>query len=476
MLSFPPHIAVIGAGVSGISAAAHLKSEGLRVTVFERASVSGGVWVFDSRVPFEPAYPSEKPSVAEFAFHDDKESRDPAILHSAPGPCYEGLKNNVPTELLELSLNKWEPNTPTFTTHETLRKYLQDTAVRTGVEEEILYNTRVESLSKDNELGRWNIKTTTWHSATNNKTAKSWTFDAVVVATGHYHAPNVPSIPGLAAWKDAFPSRIQHSKRYRNPKGFEDTNVLLIGGSTSATDIAKELGPIAKRIWQSTRNGPFDHPAFELPKNASRVAEIASFGPLQCNNASSTAIPGTVTLVDGSVLENVDRVIVCTGYQFSLPFLSAEYHRDDVAAKDADDKVLITDGTMLHNLHRDIFYIPDPSLIFVGVPFRIATFSLFEFQAIAVAAFLSGQATLPSQAEMRAEYDRRLKEKGLGKTFHSLMGKDVEYVADLMEWVNRGREPSQIKSRGYSKEWVDLQTDFIQKFLKHRTAHETVKP
>lgn len=38
------HIAVVGAGVSGVAAAAHLKAAGLEVTVFERSSVAGGVW------------------------------------------------------------------------------------------------------------------------------------------------------------------------------------------------------------------------------------------------------------------------------------------------------------------------------------------------------------------------------------------------------------------------------------------------
>lgn len=37
-------IAVIGAGISGVSAAAHIKKEGFQVTVFERAPVAGGVW------------------------------------------------------------------------------------------------------------------------------------------------------------------------------------------------------------------------------------------------------------------------------------------------------------------------------------------------------------------------------------------------------------------------------------------------
>jgi cation diffusion facilitator CzcD-associated flavoprotein CzcO len=40
-------VAVIGAGVSGVTTAAHLKAEGLDVTVFERAPVAGGVWLVD---------------------------------------------------------------------------------------------------------------------------------------------------------------------------------------------------------------------------------------------------------------------------------------------------------------------------------------------------------------------------------------------------------------------------------------------
>lgn len=37
-------VAIIGAGVSGVSSAIHLKNAGLEVTVFERGDVAGGVW------------------------------------------------------------------------------------------------------------------------------------------------------------------------------------------------------------------------------------------------------------------------------------------------------------------------------------------------------------------------------------------------------------------------------------------------
>jgi len=37
-------VAVIGAGVSGVTAAAHLNAADVQVTLFERTNTSGGVW------------------------------------------------------------------------------------------------------------------------------------------------------------------------------------------------------------------------------------------------------------------------------------------------------------------------------------------------------------------------------------------------------------------------------------------------
>ena len=37
-------VAVVGAGISGVVAGAHLKAAGIDTTVFERSSQAGGVW------------------------------------------------------------------------------------------------------------------------------------------------------------------------------------------------------------------------------------------------------------------------------------------------------------------------------------------------------------------------------------------------------------------------------------------------
>lgn len=136
-----------------------------------------------------------------------------------------------------------------------------------------------------------------------------------------------------------------------------------------------------------------------LPDNAYRIEEVISYDiptseqcvPLEAGEA----IPATVTLKSGSKICDIHHVILCTGYHLTLPFLP-QLHSDDTPVNKASDTVLATDGSQFHNLHKDIFYIPDPTLIFIGVPFFTATFTLFEFQAMAAAKVLSGKAILPS--------------------------------------------------------------------------------
>lgn len=84
------------------------------------------------------------------------------------------MRNNVPTELMKLSLNEWKPNTPRFTTHNVLRGYLQDTAEKTGINADVHYHTRVEKVSKEEGQERWSIRTTTWNPETKDRTTKDW--------------------------------------------------------------------------------------------------------------------------------------------------------------------------------------------------------------------------------------------------------------------------------------------------------------
>lgn len=248
--------------------------------------------------------------------------------------------------------------------------------------------------------------------------------------------------------------------------------MLLVGAGTSSTDIARELGPLAKKIYQSHRNGKFDHPASMLPKNAIRVSEVASFDLNEQDESSSSvssnieSVGSTVTLRSGEKLCDIHYVLLCSGYQMALPFLRG-LHEDHTPPTEANERVLVTDGTQLHNLHKDIFYIRDPTLMFVGVPYFTATFTLFEFQAMVVAQVLSGRADLPDEKTMREEYVKRVATKGFGKSFHSLRGVEVEYVNELLSWVNEQGEARGAKRiEGHTELWHEARGEFMERMKK----------
>ena len=61
-------------------------------------------------------------------------------------------------------------------------------------------------------------------------------FDAVVVATGRFNAPNIPPIIGLSEWANQYPEQISHSREYRIPEPYTNKIVLIVGAAVSAIE------------------------------------------------------------------------------------------------------------------------------------------------------------------------------------------------------------------------------------------------
>ncbi|KAK0716456.1 hypothetical protein B0T21DRAFT_339251 [Apiosordaria backusii] len=492
----PPQqmVAVIGAGISGVCTAAHLLKEGVSVTVFERSSIAGGIWHYDDRVPVDPPYPSNTPSRGDYEISKrgdfsyvtpppERSDRtqtscsirveatenlfDVEVLFSPPGPCYAGLRTNVPTYLMASSLSAWPEGTESVVSQRDVEEYVQNLAEVHGVNAHTLFHTRVDEVKKTPDGSKWELRSVTLEKGEFGVRfiERLSLFDRVVVASGHYNMPRIPGIEGLSAWKTRFPHRIIHSKQYRNPERYRNQNLVVLGAGVSALDICRELDGVANTIYQSVRGGQYDLPASLLPPSSKRVPEVARFvlGDDQRVKhflEDGQPIPGRVILKDGQVLDNIHHVVIATGYITSYPFLS-HLHSDTATVTDSGGYLVVTsDGNMAHNLHKDIFYIPDPTLAFVGVPYHVATFSLFDFQAQVVARVFAGRAKLPSQKSMREEYERKVQEKGLGRGFHSLHaeGKEVEYVRELVEWVNEeyvdGDGKTNGRMKGHSEEWL----------------------
>jgi hypothetical protein len=94
-------------------------------------------------------------------------------------------------------------------------------------------------------------------------------------------------------------------------------------------------------------------------------------------------------------------IIETRRYRYSYPFLANLHQDPGSSAAVGDEELLITSGEHVRNLYRDVFYVPDPTLSFLGLSVNTSAFSFFEYQGIAVARVFSGQAWLPDLAGRR---------------------------------------------------------------------------
>ena len=447
-------VGVVGAGLSGIVTTAHLLREGINVTVFERADSPGGAWRFSLETDRDPPFPNVRPPTPDWDELEELRAsglslKDAALIFDPPGPVYANMKSRGSEETMHTSLEGWPEGRQAPFDHTEVVDYLQNIARIHHVQERILFRTRVESVLKSPDSNQWQVQTSRL-AATSPGYAlskESWNFDAIVVASGRYGAPRVPDIPGLSEWKRQFPGRVTHSKHYRFPEPYRGRNVLVVGGFISALEITNELVKNGAQVYQSARDTRVDFRDQTDHENAEKVAMVAKF-TLHGDNAAQPAsgstnlddnspIPGEAILEDGRCLDAIHDVIISTGYLTTFPFLGPSLEQPNTALQDADETVAITaDSRTVHNLHEDIFYIPDPSLAFIGVTQFTSTFALYDFQAQVLAAVFAGKVRLPPKDRMQAE--QRLRKRRLipGTLLNSIFLLNDFVIDRLMRWAN----------------------------------------
>ncbi|KAK4686806.1 hypothetical protein P7C73_g3316, partial [Tremellales sp. Uapishka_1] len=483
-------VAVIGGGPSGIPALRHLVDAGFDVRLFERQSAPGGTWTWSPESPLPTTFPTPPPSTGDFvprrppAGEDiigisstqpivsvkQDEGRKERREFAPPNPVYWNLTNNVPTPAMAFKDFPWPENSDWYRSHEDIALYIRRYADHFNLNQYASYDTRVENVTKlKQEDAKWRLTLRKLESLGGDEIRETfWTedFDAVVVASGHYGAPFIPALEGQNEWAQQWPESIIHSRAYRRPETYRDQTVLLVGTGTSGVDIGRDLDRHVKKIYQVTRDtvvGPEDYLQFRekqkalLPENGEIVPEIKRFLPPPPGVVISQ---GRIELTDGRVLSGIDAVIFSTGYQYSFPFLS-EFHRDLGTAQTSEHQspssVLITNGAGIHNVYRDVFYIPDPTLTFLGLSINTPTFSFFEFQSIAITRVFQRHARLPGLEERKREYIDRLTERGGIKWVHLLGARHPEYVRETVEWLNDeakhfGAQPV----KGYNQTQLEL--------------------
>ena len=321
-----------------------------------------------------------------------------------------------------------------FAPHHIPRQYIESYFSQHKTDPYLTFNTTLELLTKlpassRSELDTWSL-TLRQHDPTLQ--LDKWyteTFDAVILATGHYSVPYIPSVPGLSAYISIFPSHIQHSKSYRSPLPYTDKRVLVIGNSASGHDLSQELTATASLPVYQSRRSPSRWDGDSPPKGIEWKPVVTEFLP-----------SGRIVFADGTHLDDVDHVIYCTGYQASFPFWDSVSNGGGLW----DYK----SGRLLGN-YQHTFFRSFPTLGVVGMP-RVLTFRSFEYQAVALARYWAGRNAVPlpsAKEQERWEVSRAEERRKERKKFHDIAWDDGE-TEEWLGWLFRFAGLGTLKGEG----------------------------
>ncbi|TKY90463.1 hypothetical protein EX895_000461 [Sporisorium graminicola] len=349
----PRRVAVIGAGPAGLSAVdqlASLSPSAFSVTLFDRRTTFGGVWCYDAD-PGECVIRYDASGRPHALWEGGLKDGDDQGKFRPPGAMYDGLRTNLTCDIMTYRSQPYGRDTALFPDRATVENYIQTFAekvlqraegidVRLGTAVQDVRRTESDHAAAKKTIGAgslWSVTSVT----VNGGDTKVETFDHVVLASGRCNTPTIPRIDGLRSFK----GHILHSAWYRSPIPFENKTVLVVGNSSSGSDIARELsgyvlrtlpegqaatdafierccegreGRVLHSYEHFEKPPPLDFDPREegSPAWAKRITVVPRIDEVRDD--------GSVVFEGGEKREDVDVLIFGTGYAYDFPYLDQQ--------------------------------------------------------------------------------------------------------------------------------------------------------
>jgi cation diffusion facilitator CzcD-associated flavoprotein CzcO len=333
---------------------------------------------------------------------------------------------------------------------------------------------RVESVAveRDAQTGRLRPSAAAAAAGPSSSSPRCETFDALVVANGHYALPNLPAVAVSRAARRLFPGAQLHSHNYRSPGPYRGRRVVVVGASNSGGDLADEIAAagaelvvLSARGWSKSGGGAAAaSPAANLPHDRPNVRRRGMLCDLRADGACAFDDDAD------DLVPNVDAIIYATGYRYAFDFLDeafphgaseeGEGEGEEEGARTsggaADPAAAAPPPPLLRwrdepgrvaPLYLHMFPARGrlaPRLSFLGLPWKVVPFPLMQAQARLVARLLSGRAPapLPSEPEMlaavAAEGAARRARGAPERHAHVLGGEQWAYNAELLRLCGDG--------------------------------------
>jgi cyclohexanone monooxygenase len=202
----PIRVAILGAGLGGLALAHRLTLSGFEdFTIFERDDGVGGTWRANT---------------------------------------YPGAACDVPSHLYSLSFAP-NPNwSRTYATQPEILAYIEATYDSFGFRSKLRLNTEIVTAV-------WSSSDSLWRLG--DRDGIEYEAEIVVSATGIFHTPSTPSLPGL----ETFAGRKIHSARWDHTIDLRNRRVAVIGTGASAIQVVPAVAPVVDQLDLYQRSAPW---------------------------------------------------------------------------------------------------------------------------------------------------------------------------------------------------------------------------
>jgi Flavin-binding monooxygenase-like len=402
---------VIGAGPGGLIAARWLLSQGFEPTIFEQGPMLGGQWTG-------------------------------LVGRSGVWPTMHTNTSRIMTAFSDLE----HESDVVYPSNREILDYLHRYADTFSLTSHIRFGDRVELLRRDD--AGWRV----------GHTGVDEIFERVVVATGRFHAPAIPPVPGLDTFAGS--AGAISTYHYSGPSPYQGKRVLVAGCAISALEIAAELAQLgAARVVVTQRRQryvlpkfasgvPSDHriftrygtlasetlPAAEIDRQLKEIVVETGGSPEQYGAPApdpslfaagvtlgqeylplvaegritvrpwmKSIADATVTFADGHA-EEFDGIVLGTGFDLCLPFLSEDIRAIvnlDAVHLDADR----------YTFHPDL-----PGLAFMGMWDQSGGYFVpLELQARWIAYTWGGTIPPPCETDQRLSINAYRSKRGMSQ-------------------------------------------------------------
>ena len=373
-------VAIIGSGPCGLSIlrafqqAEEKGNEIPEIVCFEKQDDWGGLWNYSWRTGSD-----------EFG-------------DTVPNSMYRYLWSNGPKECLEFADYSFDEHfkqpIPSFPPREVLYDYILGRAKKANIKKYIKFNTVVSNaVFKGNKF-----EITSVNKKENNTTKED--FDYLVVASGHFSVPYIPYYEGM----NSFPGRILHGHDFRDAEEFRNKDVVVLGSSYSAEDIALQCYKYgARSVTIGYRNNPM---GFKWPDG---MKEVHYLDRLEGN---------TAIFKDGHE-QNADAIILCSGYLHHFPYL--------------DDTLKLKTGNRLYppKLYKGVVWKDNHRMMYLGMQDQFHTFNMFDCQAWFARDVIMGKIKIPSDKEIEKDINKWVSEEEALEDPIQMIDFQTEYTKDL---------------------------------------------